>query len=179
MDTAMNAITDLGTIWVIIPALVALVAWLLRAGHRRSVLFLIVAILGSGVLQWTMKPFFARPRPVLPWAQVLPDYSFPSGHTMNAAIFYGGVALVVWSLLGRRAGLAALVIAAAIALAVGVSRIYLGYHYLTDVVGGIVAGIAWLLVVGAAFRARPTWHRWRSRDAKVGRPADPGTMATR
>jgi undecaprenyl-diphosphatase len=177
MDGAMNVITTIGTIWVILPALVVLAAWLLRSGHRRSVVFLVVAVLGSGFLQFTMKPFFARPRPQLPWAQVLPDYSFPSGHTMNAAIFYGGVALVIWSLFGRRAGLAALAIAAVLALAVGVSRIYLGYHYLTDVVGGLVAGIAWLLVVGAAFRARPTWRRWRSRDGNIHRPVGPGPMA--
>ena len=109
-----------------------------------------------------MKLFFARPRPQLPWAAVLPDYSFPSGHTMNTVIFYGAVALVIWSILGRRAGMIAVGVAVILAFGVGVSRIYLGYHYLTDVVGGILAGIAWLLVVGAAFRARPTWRRWRS-----------------
>ncbi len=179
MDAVMNAITDVGTIWVILPLLIAFAVWLLRSGHRRSAVFLVVAVLGSAVLQFTMKPFFARPRPELPWAQVLPDYSFPSGHTMNAAIFYGGIALVLWSLYGRRIGLAALAIAAVIAVAVGVSRIYLGYHYLTDVVGGLVAGVAWLLVVGAAFRARPTWRRWRSKDGKIHRPIDPGPMAAR
>ena len=134
----------------------------------------IVAMLGSLVLQAAMKPFFARPRPELAWSQVLPDYSFPSGHTLNAVVFYGGVALVVWSLFGRRAGLAAVAAAAVVGLAVGVSRIYLGYHFLTDVVGAILAGIAWLLVVGAAFRARPTWRRWRSRDGTVRRSAGPG-----
>jgi membrane-associated phospholipid phosphatase len=48
-----------------------------------------------------------------------------------------------------------------------VSRIYLGYHYLTDVVGGLMAGTAWLLVVGAAFRARPTWWPWGPTDAQT------------
>ena len=45
---------------------------------------------------------------------------------------------------------------------IGVSRIYLGYHYFTDVVGGLVAGVAWLLVVGSAFRARPQVWPWSS-----------------
>jgi undecaprenyl-diphosphatase len=181
MDAAMNGATDLGTILVILPVLVAFAAWLLRTGHVRSVVFLIVAMIGSLVLQWAMKLFFARPRPELAWSQVLSDYSFPSGHTLNAVVFYGGVALVVWSLFGRRAGLAAVAAAAIVGLAVGVSRIYLGYHYLTDVVGGILAGIAWLLVVGAAFRARPTWRRWRSRGGTVRRSAGtgPGAMASR
>jgi undecaprenyl-diphosphatase len=109
----------------------------------------------------------------------LTDYSFPSGHTLSAVVFYGGVALVVWSLFGRRAGLATVGVAAIIALAVGVSRIYLGYHFLTDVVGAILAGIAWLLIVGAAFRAQPTWRRWRSRSTPVRRSAGPGEMAPR
>ena len=67
MDAAMNGATDLGTILVILPALVAFAAWLLRTGHVRSVVFLIVAMLGSLVLQWAMKydaehaPVFAQP----------------------------------------------------------------------------------------------------------------------
>ena len=67
---------------------------------------------------------------------MLPDYSFPSGHTMNAVIFYGGVALLLWSIAGRRVGLISVAVATVVALGVGISRIYLGYHYLTDVVGG-------------------------------------------
>ena len=88
-----------------------------------------------------MKLFFARPRPQLPWASVLPDYSFPSGHTMNAVVFYVGAGPdrcgrssaggSGWPRPGRRRHRRS---------AVGVSRIYLGYHYLTDVVGGILAG---------------------------------------
>ena len=179
MDVTMNVITTLGTIYVILPALVLFSAWLLRTGHVRSVVFLVAAMLGSLVLQGAMKPFFARPRPALAWSQVLPDYSFPSGHTLNAVVFYIGVALVVWSVFGHRAGMAALVTGALVALAVGVSRIYLGYHFLTDVVGAMLAGIAWLLVLGAAFRARPTWRRWRSRDSKVRRSTGPGAMAAR
>jgi undecaprenyl-diphosphatase len=179
MDAAMNAITDLGTVFVILPALIVLGVWLLRTGHVRSLAYLVVAILGSLLLQLTLKPFFARPRPDVPYAQVLSDYSFPSGHTLSAVVFYGGVALVIWSLFGRRAGVAALVAAAIIALAVGTSRIYLGYHFLTDVVGAMLAGIAWLLIVGAAFRAQPTWRRWRSHGRPVTRSAGPGTMAPR
>lgn len=162
LDLVMNGLTDVGSILVIPPLFVIVVVWLIRT-HRISLAALLgVASVGSLVLQATMKLFFARPRPQLPWAKVLPDFSFPSGHTMNAVIFYGTLALILWSVYGRRVGVAAVVIAALLALGVGISRIYLGYHYLTDVVGGILAGIAWLLVVGAAFRARPTWRRWRT-----------------
>jgi undecaprenyl-diphosphatase len=102
---------------------------------------------------------------------VLPDYSFPSGHTMNAIIFYVALALIAWSVAGRRIGVSALVGAIVLALGVGVSRIYLGYHYLTDVVGGLLAGVAWLLVLGAAFNARPRWWHWGGGSSPADRPA--------
>jgi membrane-associated phospholipid phosphatase len=95
---------------------------------------------------------------------------------MNAIIFYVALALIVWSVSGRRIGLLVLVLAVVVALGVGVSRIYLGYHYLTDVVGGLLAGIAWLLVVGAAFRARPTFRQWRS--ARMPRTRERGDSGT-
>jgi len=176
MDALMNALTDLGTSFVIAPILVLVVAWLLWRRRYGAALFLGVATGGSLVLQATMKLFFARPRPQLPWAPVLPDYSFPSGHTMNAIIFYVALALIVWSVSGRRIGLLVLALAVVVALGVGVSRIYLGYHYLTDVVGGLLAGIAWLLVVGAAFRARPTFRQWRS--ARMPRTRERGDSGT-
>ena len=66
-------------------------------------------------------------------------------------VFYVAFAVVLWSVRGRRTGVAALVIGIALSLVIGVSRIYLGYHYFTDVVGGLLAGAAWLLIVFAAF----------------------------
>jgi len=178
LDAVMNTFTDIGSSLVIVPILVAVVAGLVWKRRYGAALFLGVATGGSLVLQATMKLFFARPRQQLPWARVLPDYSFPSGHTMNAIIFYVAVALIAWSVFGRRVGVAAVVMAVVVALAVGVSRIYLGYHYLTDVVGGLLAGIAWLLVVGAAFRARPTWWQWGGHGAtSTGRPDGPGAGA--
>jgi undecaprenyl-diphosphatase len=179
MDAVMNAFTTVGTIFVILPAFLIIGAWLVRTGHVRSVAFLVVAMLGSFVLQLVLKPLFARPRPDVAYAALVSDYSFPSGHTLNAVVFYGAVALVMWSLFGRRAGLASVAVAAIIALAVGVSRIYLGYHFLTDVVGAMLAGIAWLLIAAAAFRARPTWRRWRGRGTPARRSAGPGAMVPR
>ena len=180
LDILMNALTDLGSSSVIVPAFAAAAALLLWRRRRGAVLFLTVACLGALVLNGTMKVFFQRPRPAVPWAQVLPDYSFPSGHTMNAVVFYVALALILWSIQGRRAGLLAMVIAAAIPIGVGISRIYLGYHYLTDVVGGLLAGIAWLLVVGTALRARPAWRQWRGpgTTAPDGQPV-PGTEGSK
>ncbi len=167
LDALMQAATFAGSNLVIPPLFVVAVVWLVAIRRRREALFLAIASGGSLALNETMKLFFQRPRPVLSWAQVLPDYSFPSGHTMNSLVFYVALAIVLWSVHGRRTGMVALTIAIALALLIGVSRIYLGYHYFTDVVGGLLAGTGWLLVVGAAFQTGPLWRLWRDH-----RPAD-------
>ena len=86
LDTVMRAVTFLGSTTTLLPVFVLgllCLVWLLR---RRDAMFLTGAIAGSIALDGTMKLFFARPRPPLPWAQVLPDYSFPSGHSMNSIV---------------------------------------------------------------------------------------------
>jgi undecaprenyl-diphosphatase len=160
LDFVMWRLTDVGSSLVIVPLFAVAIALLVRSRRYGAVVFFAVVSGGSLVLNGTMKVLFERPRPQLDYARVLPDYSFPSGHTMNALTFYVALALIAWSLFGRRVGVTALIVGSLLAIGVGVSRIYLGFHYLTDVAGGIFAGIAWLLIVGAAFRVRPTWWSW-------------------
>jgi membrane-associated phospholipid phosphatase len=160
LDAVMGTLTDIGSSLVIVPLFVVVMVALLWMRRYGAAALLGLASGGALILNATMKVFFERPRPKLDWARVLPDYSFPSGHTMNAVVFYIALALILWSVLGRRIGQVAVITAVVLALGVGVSRIYLGYHYLTDVVGGLLAGVAWLLVVGLAFRARLTWWPW-------------------
>jgi undecaprenyl-diphosphatase len=178
LDAMMDALTDIGSSLVIIPLFVVVAAALLWTRRYGAAAFLGLASGGALILNETMKVFFERPRPKLDWARVLPDYSFPSGHTMNAVVFYIALALILWSVLGRRIGQVGVAMAVVLALGVGVSRIYLGYHYLTDVVGGLLAGVAWLLVVGLAFRARPDWWPWGSAGGRESDPPPgPGTAA--
>ena len=117
---------------LVVFGLVCLV-WLRR---RRDALFLTVAIGGSIALDGTMKLFFARPRPPLPWAQVVPDCSFSSGHSMNSIVLFLALALLVWQIRGRPTGVVAVAVALVLSLTIGISRIYLGYRYFTDVLGG-------------------------------------------
>ena len=145
---------------------------LIRVRRRREALFLAVATLGSVLLNASMKLVFQRPRPQLPWAQTPLDYSFPSGHTMNGLVFYLALALVLWVVLGPRVGVVAVAAATVLAVLVGISRIYLGAHYFTDVAAGFLAGLAWLLVVSSAFDAGDWLARWRSRGA-AAEPAAP------
>jgi undecaprenyl-diphosphatase len=160
LDAVMNGLTAMGSTIVVLPIFLATLGALYLKRRYGAMLFLSIALGGSLVIDATMKLIFERPRPKLDYAAVLPDYSFPSGHAMNGVAFYVAIALIIWSVFSRRVGLASTVIAAALAIGIGVSRIYLGFHYLTDVVGGWLAGIVWLLVAGAAFRARPNIWPW-------------------
>lgn len=162
LDAVMRALTDLGSTIVLALLFVAALVMLTWIRRRREALFLAVSMAGSLVLNQFLKLIFQRPRPQLAWAHVQPDYSFPSGHAMNSLVLYVALALIVWVVWGRRPGLIALFLAFLLALLIGASRIYLGYHYFTDVVGGLLAGAAWLLIVSAAFGGGLWLRRWRA-----------------
>jgi undecaprenyl-diphosphatase len=164
LDAIMRALTDLGSTIVVVPLFVVALALLIWRRHRREALFLAASMAGSLVINESLKLIFHRPRPQLAWAQVQPEFSFPSGHAMNSLVFYVAVALIIWVFWGRRAGLIAAVLALVLALLIGTSRIYLGYHYFTDVVGGLFAGAAWLLIVSAAFDGGFWLRRWRAEE---------------
>ena len=169
LDAVMNGLTALGSTVVVLPILLVSLAVLYLKRRYGAMLFLAIALGGSLVIDFTMKLIFERPRPKLDYAAVLPDYSFPSGHAMNGVAFYVSIALVLWTVFGRRVGVVSTIVAVALAIGIGVSRIYLGFHYFTDVLGGWLAGIVWLLIVGAAFRARPNIWPWTLMTAAAGR----------
>jgi undecaprenyl-diphosphatase len=172
MDTVMNAATFAGSNLFIPPLFVIAIAILIRIHRPGAALFLTVTSGGSLLLNGLMKVFFQRPRPQLPWANVLPDYSFPSGHTMNSVAFYVALAVIIWSIRGRRSGTIALAVAIALSGLIGLSRIYLGYHYFTDVLGGVLAGTGWLLIVLAAVRSGPLARFWVVRPGGRSGPSD-------
>jgi undecaprenyl-diphosphatase len=165
LDAVMQGLTDLGSTIVVGPLFAVAIVLLLWRRHRREALFLAVSMAGSLVLNQSLKLIFQRPRPQLAWAQVQPEYSFPSGHSMNSIVFYLALALIVWVIWGRRAGLPATVLAVVLALLIGTSRIYLGYHYFTDVLGGLLAGAAWLIIVAAALDGGLWLSRWRNQES--------------
>jgi membrane-associated phospholipid phosphatase len=162
LDSVMTGLTTMASLVVLAPIVAVVLGGLVVTKRYGAALFFAVATAGAAIIDATMKVIFERPRPKLPYATVLPDYSFPSGHSMNGVVFYVSLALIAWSIFGRRVGVPALVAAAVLALGIGTSRIYLGYHYFTDVVGGFLAGTVWLLIVLAAFRARPKWWQWQT-----------------
>ncbi|MBV9774152.1 MAG: phosphatase PAP2 family protein [Gemmatimonadetes bacterium] len=146
LDLAALEVTSLGaTLEVGVTALIA-TAFLWVTRHRYSVLLLWTAILGTAVLNLILKAAFNRPRPhVFPWlVPHVGQSSFPSGHAMTSTVTY----LTIAFLIGRLEPSAALRratigVAVLVVFLVGLSRVYLGVHYPSDVLAGWIAGVAW------------------------------------
>jgi undecaprenyl-diphosphatase len=132
-------------------ALGALLAWGFWP-QRRPAVFLIVATLGGETIDQALKVFFHRTRPEAFFGLAQPEtYSFPSGHSMASCCFYGAAAALLGTRIHSRAARAALWAGAAVLVAaIGFSRVYLGFHYPTDVLGGYTAGLAWLAALWAS-----------------------------
>ena len=168
LDALMNSVTDLGST-VVLAVVVGVAAVLLVVRRRRpEALFLVVALVGTLVLNDRLKLFFQRPRPGFDWAALPPESGFPSGHSMNSFVVYLAIALVIWRLGGRRVGIVAIALAIVLAVSVGISRIYLGAHWLSDVIGGYLAGALWLLSLVAATAVVSRLLRSGRSDATAG-----------
>ena len=142
----MAAISFLGA-----PTSLALVAVagsiMLFTRHRRvESAALSIVVLGGDVLNIALKHLFERGRPVLDDPLfTLPTYSFPSGHAMASTVFYGLLAIHMWQSRATRPWASVAIGAATLMVAlVCLSRVYLGLHYLSDVLGGVAEGVTWL-----------------------------------
>ena len=114
-----------------------------------------VTLTGTGVLTLVLKGVLGRPRPPLRDAVAVADgYAFPSGHAAAAAAGFGVLAYLIAARLRRwEAQLAVWTAATVLTVLVGVSRVYLGVHWMTDVLGGWAFGILWLTVVSVTWTA--------------------------
>jgi undecaprenyl-diphosphatase len=151
LDMVMLSITGLGSTLVLAVLVGLLMVALAARGRRAEALFAAAALAGTLALNEALKWLLARPRPGLDWAESATGFGFPSGHAMNSTVVFGAVALVAWRLWGPRVGVVALTLSLTLAVLVGASRIYLGVHWATDVVGGFLAGALLLLVISGAF----------------------------
>ncbi len=151
----MVAFTWIGSIKIFATALtIALIYLALRDGLHDAIL-LFTAIAGAFILNETLKLHFHRMRPQVPWS--IGDehtYSFPSGHSLSSVVFYGTLA---WCAIHRRHGrltprrrMAILTPALVMPIFIGLSRIYLGMHYPTDVLAGWTTGALWLSAIVAS-----------------------------
>ncbi len=118
--------------------------WIKRV--RIWVLTLMLAVFGGMLLNFLLKQLFVRQRPHFDDPLLrLTTYSFPSGHTLTATVFYGTLCALVIALgIPRSWQVLTVIVACVMILLVGFSRIYLGAHFLSDVLAAIAEGLAWL-----------------------------------
>ncbi|MBP1040448.1 phosphatase PAP2 family protein [Vagococcus sp. BWB3-3] len=155
-STFYIAITQLGSGTVIagLVLVVSLVCWYRK--YLSEALWLIInSALIAGVGNYLIKFAFQRPRPSVPHLVTETHFSFPSGHAMGSMLFYGTLIVILPILISNpRLRLAAQILLGLLILLVGISRIYVGVHYPTDILGGYLLGAAWILGTYPTFQKR-------------------------
>jgi undecaprenyl-diphosphatase len=156
LDMLALEVTALGARVVVYMVVLVASAFLWQSRHHYSAALLWVAVIGAGLINTVLKLTFNRPRPdVFPWrTQHVGLASFPSGHAMTSIVVYGTLALLIARLaptrLLRRLTWA---LAVFVILIVGLSRLYLGVHYPSDVLAGFIIGGAWAIVCALGMEA--------------------------
>jgi membrane-associated phospholipid phosphatase len=155
LDAIMIAITQLGDAKVVIPVAVAGIVTLTLVRQQRAAAYLFAAVGGAAVFVAGVKRVIQRPRPVSIY-DGLAEYSFPSGHASMSIVLYGFLAvLLAWGappVLRRVTSFAAVLLV----LLIGFSRVYLGAHWLSDVLAGLAFGLAWVALLTLVYtRTKP------------------------
>ena len=136
------------TLALVVLTPIVIVQLALKKLGREAKLFAITMV-GAALLNMTLKLTFQRARPV-PFFDLTPPetYSFPSGHSLASAVFFGALA-AIWTarMKSRRTRAIVWIVCSAMFLLIGFSRIYLGVHHTTDVIAGFAAALIWILVV--------------------------------
>lgn len=166
-NTIMTAITHMGDLLVQTAVTVLTVLLLLFLKKWRTGLWYgLTVLIGAGILNGAIKEFYGRARP----SQIEPlveigGYSFPSGHSMGSIIVYGGILFLVLRAL-RSKGLKIFfsLLVFLVILGIGFSRIYLGVHFPTDVIGGFSLGFSWIFLSVALFGLNYTSKDFKSRN---------------
>jgi len=149
ITATMIFFTYLGSVWGITALFVFASAILIYLHHKRATIILWIMMAGEVILEITLKNSFQRPRPAPFFDFPLPSsYGFPSGHAFASLCFFGVTAWLITRRTKNR-GLKIFVWLTAIflILIIGLSRIYLGVHYPSDVIAGYAAGLIWLVTV--------------------------------
>ncbi|WP_160719068.1 phosphatase PAP2 family protein [Bacillus sp. USDA818B3_A] len=142
----MKGFTFIGSAPFVVVVSLCLLYFLYKVLHHRMELILFVyAVIGSAILNQLLKQFFHRVRPELHRLIEAGGYSFPSGHAMNAFTVYATITFLLWRHIRYRWGRGLLiVISTLMIMMIGISRIYLGVHYPSDIIGGYFASSFWV-----------------------------------
>jgi undecaprenyl-diphosphatase len=148
LEEAMRDFTALGGTAVIILVTLTATGFVLMRRQFHALIFMVAAVGGGGILCGLFKGWFDRPRPeIVPHLMTVTSASFPSGHSLLSAVVYLSLAALLARLMeSRRLKLYFISVALLITFLVGLSRVYLGVHYPTDVLAGWTVGLLWAII---------------------------------
>ncbi|WP_438434103.1 phosphatase PAP2 family protein [Gorillibacterium sp. sgz500922] len=143
--------------WQLLVCLMGVLFLHFATRRRRPPLLLAVNLGGVWLLNQLLKNLYRRDRPTIRHLVEAGGYSFPSGHSMSSAAFYGMIGYLLWNAYRRkwRGAWIFPLLAVVLTGAVGWSRIYLGVHFLSDVLAGYAAGLLWLLLCLSVYERNP------------------------
>jgi membrane-associated phospholipid phosphatase len=149
MTRIMRGISFLGDTLFLTLATTTVIVWFAVKKLKREAKLFAVTMIGASLLNTTLKLAFKRPRPVPYFNLLAPEtFSFPSGHSLASCCFYAALAAMLAARIQRkRVRVALWIFAVTMFLLIGLSRIYLGVHYTTDVIAGFAAALIWIMVV--------------------------------
>jgi membrane-associated phospholipid phosphatase len=150
---AVRVVTWAGSAFVLVPLALIACVLLVRAGLRREALTVATSLAGAMLISDLVKLLVSRPRPPVEHLQAVTGSSFPSGHATQASAFWFSLVLVSEAAeASPRATRVATALALLILLAVAASRVYLGVHYPSDVVAGMLLGTGWAAYASRCLR---------------------------
>lgn len=155
VDQVMIALTECGDAPAVWAIALAAAAWLASRQAWRPLGYGVAAVGGGALINTLIKLFIHRTRPTDLHLMGASAYSFPSGHSTTNTVLYGFLLIVLWRQIPWKAWLALAAVCILFVAAICFSRLYLGAHWLTDVIGGLVFATAWLSVLGYVYRRRP------------------------
>jgi undecaprenyl-diphosphatase len=148
------------TSWRVLAGIAVVALWLRH--RRRPAVAIAVTMAGAAILSAGIKTLVGRPRPVVALiVDRASGKSFPSGHALTSLVAAGLLVLLLWPASSARQRVGLLAAAVVVVAAIGFSRLVLGVHYLSDVLGGWLIGGLWLL---------GSWRLFRRRPARLRRP---------
>ena len=175
LTAVMVEMTYLGTGTVVLTVVGVTALFLWHTEHKHSARLLLASTIGNILLNGALKLVYHRARPsVFEWQTTAVSSSFPSGHAMSATVVYGTVAYLLVRLQKHRwARMLTLFGATLLILLICLTRLYLGVHYPSDVIGGIIVGLAWGAFCMATLEASLVLARRRAPNAVVSEAPAP------
>ena len=140
-----EVVTFFGNWQFIIPIILLIIIWLFFKNKKKFIIPFAFTVAGAEIAAFLLKIFFHRGRP-LDSVFMETDYSFPSGHATIAVTFYGYLAYLIIKSVKRKYNWLIITLASLIIFFIGFSRLYLGVHYLSDILAGYLVGSLFLIL---------------------------------